>query len=593
MGVMTRPALPEEGEAQRWHAYIRCDAIEAGGWCKTASDARTGADKFEAAHAAKAAARAAGWECTPMAGGEDRWRCPRCLGKEDAAAPSTEADSESLTLRVCDPLPQAAPRRRRGQYLPGVVYDIPIGDLMPDPAQPRKLFDAAALAQLAASLATAGQQHPIRFRVRVSPPDGECPLILVDGERRLRAAREAGLATLRGILDPETDSGADLIVRQALLNEPGRPLAPWDWVLTFRHLASEHGLSPAQIAEHLTERGVLNASGRRWSRPQVANYLRLLELPGWVQDLISDGPLTPAHGIYILPHRGRPPVIEHLKTWLSSRQPTPRITAEEDIEHDHSAATADAPPRINKSEGPARITVADLRQQLSIIYTDAGLRMEQGRLLFVGDTHRWVRPEFSWDTPDSPCQGCRQRADLGPRETYCMDTACLLRLNAEAAAERQDQPTEPEPPAPGVTLTFPLQRNTGDPAGIISSDIPTTETEPTEPPAYRRPRADDWEARERVAEAHDAQIKAALAEAEVPQLQALLLWALLRREYLLTAREGSMAPKPREIEEHLAGTRARRFLRSRVADAFERTLNDRDRAVIADYLGLVLESQDA
>lgn len=48
-----------------------------------------------------------------------------------------------------------------------------------------------------------------------------------------------------------------------------------------------------------------------------------------------------------------------------------------------------------------------------------------------------------------------------------------------------------------------------------------------------------------------------------------------------------------EIEEHLAGTRARRFLRSRVADAFERTLNDRDRAVIADYLGLVLESQNA
>jgi ParB family chromosome partitioning protein len=82
------------------------------------------------------------------------------------------------------------------QYEKGKLYDIPIIDLRPDPDQPRKFIDPQALADLTESIRLQGIIEPILFRVT---PDSSY-LIIVAGERRYRAAQDAGLFTLPGIL---------------------------------------------------------------------------------------------------------------------------------------------------------------------------------------------------------------------------------------------------------------------------------------------------------------------------------------------------------------------------------------------------------
>ncbi len=82
------------------------------------------------------------------------------------------------------------------QYEKGKLYDIPIIDLRPDPDQPLKFIDPEALADLTESIRLQGIIEPILFRVT---PDSSY-LIIVAGERRYRAAQDAGLFTLPGIL---------------------------------------------------------------------------------------------------------------------------------------------------------------------------------------------------------------------------------------------------------------------------------------------------------------------------------------------------------------------------------------------------------
>jgi ParB family chromosome partitioning protein len=80
-------------------------------------------------------------------------------------------------------------------YEKGKLYDLPITDLKPDPNQPRKSMDAQALEELVASIKNHGIIQPILFRVTADSPT----LTIVAGERRFKAAQQAGLTTLSGI----------------------------------------------------------------------------------------------------------------------------------------------------------------------------------------------------------------------------------------------------------------------------------------------------------------------------------------------------------------------------------------------------------
>jgi len=93
-------------------------------------------------------------------------------------------------------------------YKKGKLYDLPIGDLNPDPNQPRKSMDSQALEELVASIKTHGIIQPILFQELGGHDAASCPpnswkvpgsLIIVAGERRYKAAQLAGLATVPGI----------------------------------------------------------------------------------------------------------------------------------------------------------------------------------------------------------------------------------------------------------------------------------------------------------------------------------------------------------------------------------------------------------
>jgi ParB family transcriptional regulator, chromosome partitioning protein len=171
--------------------------------------------------------------------------------------------------------------------IPGAVeegagmVEVPVGAVSPNPRQPRTNFDDETLQALAASIREVGVLQPIV--VRRSGEGYE----LIAGERRLRAARLAGLATVPVILRDSDDADT---LREALIENIHRDdLGPIELAEAFRELLEELGLKQETLAERL---GV--------SRSHIANTIRLLQLPADVQGLLADGRLQAGHGRALL-----------------------------------------------------------------------------------------------------------------------------------------------------------------------------------------------------------------------------------------------------------------------------------------------------
>ncbi|MFT3784947.1 MAG: ParB/RepB/Spo0J family partition protein [Tepidisphaeraceae bacterium] len=158
----------------------------------------------------------------------------------------------------------------------GVPAELPIDLVRPNPHQPRRQFDDAALAELAASIKTNGVIQPIV--VKKVGPDYE----LIAGERRLRAAKLAGLTTVPAVVrDADRWSQAQMALVE---NIQRTDLNPIDRAHGYRTLLADLGLTQAELAIRLGE-----------DRSTVSNHLRLLELDDAVQDLVRDGKLSLGH----------------------------------------------------------------------------------------------------------------------------------------------------------------------------------------------------------------------------------------------------------------------------------------------------------
>ncbi len=178
--------------------------------------------------------------------------------------------SQALGRGLSALIPQRQPTRS-GQT------EIALGSIRPNPNQPRRRFDAAELATLAASIREHGVLQPILVTETL---DG---YRLVAGERRLRAAAEAGLERIPAIVR-QLDDRAQLEV--ALIENLQREdLDAIETAHGFRRLTDEFGFNHEQIAARV---------GR--ARSTVANTLRLLDLAPSVQDAIADRRLTEGHG---------------------------------------------------------------------------------------------------------------------------------------------------------------------------------------------------------------------------------------------------------------------------------------------------------
>jgi len=162
------------------------------------------------------------------------------------------------------------------------LMEVPVNAVAPNPKQPRTRFDDETIATLAASIREVGILQPLVVR---RAGDGRYELIA--GERRLRAAKAAGLASVPIVLRDSED--ADLL-REALIENIHREdLNPIEQAEAFKALLGELGLKQEELADRV---GV--------SRSHIANTIRLLALPLEVQQLLADEKITAGHARAVL-----------------------------------------------------------------------------------------------------------------------------------------------------------------------------------------------------------------------------------------------------------------------------------------------------
>jgi ParB family chromosome partitioning protein len=159
---------------------------------------------------------------------------------------------------------------------------LPVGVLTPNARQPRRRLDHETIAELAESVRAQGIVQPVLVRPL---PDGRYELIA--GERRWRAARQAGLATVPAVVRPGDDR--DSLLLALVENVAREDLSPVDEARGYAALMDEFGLSLGEVAEHV---------GR--SKPSVSNRLRLLDLSDDLLGLVERGLLTEGHARAVL-----------------------------------------------------------------------------------------------------------------------------------------------------------------------------------------------------------------------------------------------------------------------------------------------------
>src|ERR1700689_1324514 len=203
-----------------------------------------------------------GPDAWPLGGGAARGR-PRGMGRGLAAimAVSTDPDSHVEEFR-----------------------QIAVELIFPNPRQPRRHFDDAALAALASSLETRGLLQPVL--VRPAPAD-DGRFELIAGERRWRAAQLAGLESIPALVRARDD--AESLELALIENMAREDLNPVEEARACAALVEELGLSREEVAVRV---------GR--SRVAVSNLLRLLDLPDEALELIERGALSEGHGRALL-----------------------------------------------------------------------------------------------------------------------------------------------------------------------------------------------------------------------------------------------------------------------------------------------------
>ena len=165
---------------------------------------------------------------------------------------------------------------------PGELSNLPVDAVHPNPRQPRRRFDSDAQNGLAESVRAQGVVQPVLVRSRAA---GGWELIA--GERRWRAAREAGLTTVPAVIRDADDR--DTLLLGLVENVARENLSPVEESRGYALLIDEFGLSLGEVSERV---------GR--SKPAISNKLRLLDLPDDVLAMVERGELSEGHARAVL-----------------------------------------------------------------------------------------------------------------------------------------------------------------------------------------------------------------------------------------------------------------------------------------------------
>jgi ParB family chromosome partitioning protein len=169
-----------------------------------------------------------------------------------------------------------------GQPVPSELLEIPVDAIHPNPRQPRRRFEPEAASGLAESVRQQGVIQPLLVR-----PRGVGGYEIVAGERRWRAAREAGRETVPAVV--RTADDRDTLLLGLVENVAREQLTPIEEARAYAVLIDEFSLSLGEVAERV---------GR--SKPSVSNRIRLLELPDDVLGMVERGQLTEGHARAVL-----------------------------------------------------------------------------------------------------------------------------------------------------------------------------------------------------------------------------------------------------------------------------------------------------
>ncbi|HTW93822.1 MAG TPA: ParB/RepB/Spo0J family partition protein [Tepidisphaeraceae bacterium] len=182
----------------------------------------------------------------------------------------------SSLISVSNPLEVDSPPAESSATVGAVVAEIAIDQIVPNPHQPRRTINEAAIADLASSLKSNGLIQPVVVRKVGSGFE------LIAGERRWRAARQAGFANIPAIVrEVDRFKQAELALVENIQRED---LNPIDRAAGYKTLIEQLGLTQAELAQRLGE-----------DRSTIANHLRLLDLAEPVRELIRDEKIQLGH----------------------------------------------------------------------------------------------------------------------------------------------------------------------------------------------------------------------------------------------------------------------------------------------------------
>jgi len=267
------------------------------------------------------------------------------LPVERELPPPSEVD------HVAPPIPAAEPN--------GQPLLLEIGQIVPNPHQPRRTMNEASIAELAASLKSNGMIQPIIVRKVDSGYQ------LIAGERRWRAAKLAGLAEVPVIVkDVDAFSQAQMALVENIQRED---LNPIERAQGYRTLMDQLGLTQAELAVRLGE-----------ERSTIANYVRLLDLAEPVRAKVRDGILTLGHAKLLA---GVPDILEQQR--LADTVVSQGLSVR-NLERMLQAAPVVPPP--TKSAAPSSAYQQDLEKNLSRqlgmrVQMRSGAKKGKGRLI--------------------------------------------------------------------------------------------------------------------------------------------------------------------------------------------------------------------
>lgn len=234
------------------------------------------------------------------------------------------------------------------------LKEVPLDAIVPNPRQPRRSFEDDAEEELASSIRELGVLQPLLVR-----ETGDATYELIAGERRLRAARRAGRATVP-VLVLETDERGSL-ERALVENVHRQDLNPIEEAAAYRELMDEGGLTQEALGRRLAK-----------NRVTIANSLRLLDLPVKVQRYLIEGRLTAGHGRALLALQGNP-FIERLARRAAEEGLSVRET--EDLARRYRLI---AEPSGRSRAGPAPPIAAEAERALAD-HLQTRVRVELGK----------------------------------------------------------------------------------------------------------------------------------------------------------------------------------------------------------------------